>query len=192
MLGRIHSHPGAACGPQAVGWTPLHPIIPGLMPYGFSFFTPSSILRIFISLNEYLRIYCVPTILYLQTDPSPTSLTFFFRKHCFANVTTFTKTFDACSWKLKLLNLSSLALTLLFISLFFSFLKITLLFLRFYSLILEREKATLIRCSTYFCIHWLLLVCALTWYQTTLVYWDNILTNWATWTRPKNNFIYFF
>ena len=32
----------------------------------------------------------------------------------------------------------------------------------FYLLILEGERATLICCSTYLCIHWLILVCSLT------------------------------
>ena len=45
-----------------------------------------------------------------------------------------------------------------------------------------RERETVICCSAYLCIHWLILVCAVTrdWI-TTLAYWDDTLTSWATW-----------
>ena len=42
----------------------------------------------------------------------------------------------------------------------------------------------LICCFTYLYIHWLILLCAPTRIKpTTLVHWDNTLTNWATWER---------
>ena len=45
-----------------------------------------------------------------------------------------------------------------------------------------RKRGTSICCFTYLCIHWLILICALTRDQTyiTLAYQDNALTNWAT------------
>ena len=47
----------------------------------------------------------------------------------------------------------------------------------------ERERETSICCSTYLCIHWLILICPLTGTEpTTLVYQDNAPTNWTT--RP--------
>ena len=42
----------------------------------------------------------------------------------------------------------------------------------------ERERLTC--CSTYLCIHWLILVCALTRDQT-LAHWDDSVTNGDTW-----------
>ena len=44
----------------------------------------------------------------------------------------------------------------------------------------KKEGDTSIYCSTYLCIHWLILVCALT-EPTTVVYQGDALTNWATW-----------
>ena len=50
------------------------------------------------------------------------------------------------------------------------------------------ERETLI-CSTYWCTHWLILVCALTGDRThTLMFWDDALTNWAT--GQGNNWIF--
>ena len=52
-------------------------------------------------------------------------------------------------------------------------------------MILEREEKISIYCSTYLCIHWLLLVYALTGDRTTtLAYWDDALTNWAIQPEP--------
>ena len=56
----------------------------------------------------------------------------------------------------------------------------------------ERERETLICCSTYWYIHWLILVCALTGDGThSLVYRDSFLTNWATWPRQDLWIFYF-
>ena len=53
----------------------------------------------------------------------------------------------------------------------------------------EKETKTSICCSTYLCIHWLLLICALTEIEiATLTYQEDALTNWATWPGLRGLF----
>ena len=52
----------------------------------------------------------------------------------------------------------------------------------------QRKREAWICCSTYLCIQWLILLCALTWMEpATLTYSDDALPNLATWQEPDHS-----
>ena len=83
----------------------------------------------------------------------------------------------------------------LFLSFVLFFFFLSLLFLSFFLVSfflswLERKIETLICCSTYLCIHWLILVCALSGDRTrNLGIWEDTLTTWDTQQGPEASFL---